>query len=147
MTTETKAEVEAIFNLANLSPTDKLFSLLKWQGGRYGDTDEEEHLMDVAEDWTSTYARQANFSQAQFVIFLNLCRNASWDIPSALLLICDHTPLFSDKDFPRFDLFPMHREPQSYWDNLNPWPIIDSHFKDIHNLDLTDSHINWNFDT
>lgn len=85
-------------------------------------------------------------TQDQFIHFMDLALNDSWDIPSALGTICHHT-VFDPKDFPNFDIFPMHREPQSYWDDLNPWPLIDLHFKDIHGLDLADPRINWHFDT
>lgn len=82
--------------------------------------------------------------QDNFVLFLDLARRNAWDLPSALG--CDHD-IFDRTEFPNFDITPMHREPQSYWDGLNPWPIIDRHFAEVHSLDLTDKRINWSFDT
>jgi hypothetical protein len=89
-------------------------------------------------------------NQEDFIRYMDLCRNYSWDIPSALP--CDHL------DDIGIDDFPMHHrnwaDPQQY-PNLasyvladnHAWDIIDLHFKDIHGLDLTDPAINWNFDT
>jgi hypothetical protein len=75
--------------------------------------------------------------QDDFVLYMDLTRRLSWDIPSALS--CPH---------PESDDVPMHRDPV-YWpeDFTDRWPAIDQHHKEAHGLDLTDSRINWSFDT
>jgi hypothetical protein len=89
-----------------------------------------------------------NISQDTAVAFLDIALNSSWDIPSALSAICQHNISgFDQTAFPGFGEFPMHREPQPYWNGLNPWPIIDQHFKEVHHIDLDDERINWGFDT
>jgi hypothetical protein len=77
-------------------------------------------------------------SQEDLELFLQLTMDAAWDIPSALASICEH-------DIPEtnhLDFF-MHRN--KYWDN--DWSPIDSHFKEVHNLDLQSHRINWSFST
>ena len=84
--------------------------------------------------------------QRDFRTFMDLTKNLSWDIPSALMAICAHEVIMGE-EWSEFGEFPMHREPQPYWDGQNPWPIIDRHFEEVHHLDLTDPQINWSFDT
>lgn len=83
----------------------------------------------------------ANITQDQLIDFLETARQASWDIPSAFMALCDHPSL--DKEVP------MHRDTSSYPSMVlfNTWPFIDRHFLTVHGLDLTDHRINWSFDT
>jgi hypothetical protein len=93
-------------------------------------------------------------NQEDFFRYMDLCRNYAWDIPSAMP--CDHLNDLGIDDFP------MHHytgadlpEYRLNYPKLLPyveeaievWKKITIHFKDIHGLDLTDSAINWNFDT
>lgn len=148
MTTETKEEVEELFQLKGLSPVEATVRLLNQP---LGDTAEEEHLLEVAEDWISTYF-PPHPTQDEAVQLLEAARNASWDIPSILGTICQHQTLTIYNDFPMH-----HRnwaDPNDY-PNLRDyveadngaWDLIDQHFKEVHHIDLTDERINWSFDT
>lgn len=103
-------------------------------------------FLEAMEDWIANAASALVKTPEDLEDFLDFARGQAWDIPSALLCLCEHDFL-DGKKYPGFAEFPMHREPQSYWNNLNPWPEIDQHFKEVHDLDLTSDIINWNFDT
>lgn len=76
-------------------------------------------------------------SQDQFVRLLDIYRRAAWDIPSALAALC---PDYNDA-------IPMHRDFDRYPEHRPLWDHLDTHFEEAHDLDLTDSRINWSFDT
>ena len=88
-------------------------------------------------------------TQDELIEWLTGTANHSWDIPSALGMICSHLDI---------DAFPMHHrdwaDPKEYpslasyvmADNAQ-WDILDHHFAQEHSLDLTDERINWSFDT
>ena len=87
-------------------------------------------------------------NQDEFVRFLDLVRNMSWDIPSALMAVCGH-----GGDGEEGIYFFMHRgSPEEHakylsWPALEEWEPADKHFKEVHELDLKDERINWSFDT
>lgn len=153
MTSETMAEVEDIFELHGLTTAQKTIRLIKVQA----DDDyspASEHLQDLAEDWIGTYSElTTSWTQDEAVELLNNGRDNSWDIPSTLPLLCNHSlmidytdPRFQGRQFDLLQDPPMHRS--DLWpDNNNNWAIIDHHFKEEHHIDLTDHRINWNFDT
>jgi hypothetical protein len=108
------------------------------------------HLVDIIEGLEKESAEQLesyqNFmftikydgNQPLFEQLMDWARNDSWDIPSALMVICDHSIAETNDG----DFF-MHRS--QYWDN--DWSAIDEHFKTVHDLDLASPSINWSFDT
>jgi hypothetical protein len=75
--------------------------------------------------------------QLNFIAYLHLCRDYSWDIASALSHHCDN-PI--DIDI-MYNPNGTDYRPQDEEDRL-----VINHFKD-HDLDLTDPNINWDFDT
>lgn len=78
-----------------------------------------------------------NPTQEQFVWLMNTLREGSWDIPSALFIICqDFDDLY----------FPMHRPAMTEAEEED-WTKLDPHFQQMHLLDLNDPKINWEFDT
>lgn len=95
-------------------------------------------LFDQLNDLLTNYdPSRLDHDQENFILYLDIARRISWDIPSALG--CDHI----DKELP------MHRHTDDYPSMLlfAEWNFIDDHYKDIHGLDLKDSRINWSFDT
>jgi len=101
----------------------------------HGDNAFFDYISDKIQDYDISLIN----NQDDLVLYLDLTRRLSWDIPSALP--CNHLDLE----------IPMHRPAHDNYDKTNPlfhdWDFIDSHFKFIHHLDLTDSRINWSFDT
>lgn len=97
-------------------------------------------------------------NQNQFVRYMDLVREMSWDIPSALMAVCSHGSDDSD-EVPFFMHRPawrIHAEggrgpdglfPIEYEQDNNFWEVTDQHFGEVHGLDLKDSRINWKFDT
>lgn len=97
--------------------------------------------------------RQPDFNQGHLIIFLDIVRHYSWDIPSALGTLCYDPDIYA--------LIPMHSlswavDPSNekypgladfFNRTKEAWDRIIPHFKDHHNLDLTDTRINWSFDT
>jgi len=81
------------------------------------------------------------FTQDELVEFLEITREQSWDIPSAMMHLCDQD--YSDDAGYEF---PMHRN--GLWPiEEAAWPKIAVHFKEVHGLDIDDLMINWSFDT
>lgn len=98
-----------------------------------------------------------DFTQDQMIKFLDLTRNMSWDIPSALMALCSHL----DED----EYYFMHRltaEERKKYDEKYPqpapsgwagpagpdrWAPADKHFTEVHGWDMSDKRINWSFDT
>lgn len=92
-------------------------------------------------------------TQDQMITFLELTRNMSWDIPSALMQLCSHLDgeeyfmhRVSDKEkadmgYPRADS--AYQGPAS----VSEWSVVDNHFKEVHGWDMNDKRINWEFDT
>lgn len=110
------------------------------------DREDDEVAHDEAEVLLGTDPLTYNFTQDEAVDFINSSRDSSWDIPSALIFICDHHIVNPGSSSSWPDDFPMHRS--SLWpENDRIWDLIDQHFKDIHFLDLSDPRINWDFDT
>lgn len=91
--------------------------------------------------------------QDDFCTYLFLTKELSWDIPSAL-------PCTHDREEP-----PMHHRTEediAFYRNRYPdlpnliatvewevqwWKEATIHYKEVHGLDLTDTRINWSFDT
>lgn len=84
--------------------------------------------------------RRLDNHQDDFVLYLDLTRRLSWDIPSAIF--CAHL----DREVPMH-----HRTEPGEYPATNPlfysWQELEAHFKEVHGLDLTDPRINWSFDT
>lgn len=81
-----------------------------------------------------------DLTQDQMVKFLDLTRNMSWDIPSALMALCSHL----DAD----EYYYMHRPAMEYSGGFQGnWEPADKHFKEVHGWDMDDPRIDWSFDT
>jgi len=113
-----------------------LRSFSKTKGNRMKD------LWDQTNEFLVNYDTSAlDNDQDNLVLYMELARLLSWDIPSTMP--CDHF----DREIP------MHRDTSRYYRGAKAdlqfidWPVIDDHFSKEHGLDLSDKRINWDFDT
>jgi hypothetical protein len=81
-------------------------------------------------------------TQDELLLYLDLCREDSWDIASALPHPCPTEP----NGFFHTDIM-YNPNGDQYRTQDEEDRLVIAHFKDIHNLDLTDEKINWSFDT
>ena len=85
-------------------------------------------------------------SQDQMVKFLDLTRNMSWDIPSALGALCSHLDI-DEYYFMHRPAWKWNEETKHHEDDEDLWVPADTHFKEVHDWDMSDKRIDWGFDT